>query len=192
MSSRQLSAILLLALLAGATRWWWMRLQDADRQSRGLPEAHSEYTLDNFDLLVMDQQGLPSFQVEARRLEKSPADGSVLLQQPTLYLFENGNKTWRIDARSAWISQDGEELLLKGNVLMRKGQNRNEILVRAQDLRIFPQQKLAQSSESVHISHAGTVMAGVGLKARLDLELFELLSEVKGRYEAPQSKKLQP
>lgn len=187
MSSRQLLAIIMLALLAGSTRWWLMRLQDADRQAGGPPDTRSEYTLDSFDLLVMDRQGLPSFQIESPHLEKMPMDGSVVIKSPRMYLFENGNKTWRIDAESGWIRADGEEILLQGNVLMTKGQDRDQFTIRAQDLRIYPQQELAQSSEPVHISRPGTVMAGVGLKARLDLGKFELLSEVKGRYEPPQS-----
>lgn len=178
---------LLLALLAGGTRWWLMRLQDADRQAGGLPEARSEYTLDNFDLLVMDKQGLPSFQVRSPYLEKMPVDGSVVLQQPRMYLFENGNKTWRIDAQSSWIRHDGEEILLQGDVFMTKGKDQEQLNIRAQDLKLYPQQELVQSSESVKISRPGTVMVGVGLKARLDLEKFELLSEVKGRYEPPLS-----
>jgi lipopolysaccharide export system protein LptC len=186
-SSRQLLAIFLLALLAGGTRWWLMRLQEANRQAGGLPDAHLEYTLDNFDLLVMDKQGLPSFQIESPHLEKTPVDGSVVLQQPRMYLFENGSKTWRIDAQSGWIREDGEEVLLLGKVLMTKGQDREQLIIRAQDLKIYPQQDLAQSSEPVDISRPGTVMAGVGLKARLDLEKFELLSEVKVRYEPLQS-----
>jgi lipopolysaccharide export system protein LptC len=181
-SSRQLLVILVLMLLAGGTRWWLTRMENVDGRTGGLPEARSEYTLDNFELLVMDKQGLPSFQVESEHLEKLPADDSVVLQSPSMYLFADGEKTWRIDAQSGWIRQDGEELVLRGNVLMSKGEEKERFIIRARNLRLYPQQELAESDEPVSLSRPGTAMRGVGLKARLDVEKFELLSEVKGRY----------
>jgi lipopolysaccharide export system protein LptC len=184
-SSQRWLAILLLALLATGTRWWLMRTQEADRAIGGLPDARSEYTLDNFDLLVMDKQGLPSFQIESPRLERVPNDGSSIVEQPRMHLFENGNKTWRIDAQSGWIRQDGAEILLQGEVLMTKGQGQDQFIINARDLKIFPRKELALSSEAVKIQRPGTVMAGIGLKARLDLEKFELMSEVEGQYEPP-------
>jgi lipopolysaccharide export system protein LptC len=184
-TNQKLLAILLLTVLAAGTRWWLIRMQDADQKAGSLPDARSEYTLDNFDLLVMNKQGLPSFQIESPRLERVPNDGSAIVEKPLMHLFENGNRTWRIDAESGWVRQDGEEILLQGKVLMSKGKAQEQIVVHARDLTLYPQKELAQSSEPVQISRPGTVMAGVGLKARLDLEKFELLSEVKGRYEPP-------
>ena len=64
-----------------------------------------------------------------------------------------------------------------------KGEEQQRFIIRAQDLRIYPQEDRAESDRPVHVSQPGTVLSGVGLKVRLDLEKFELLSEVQGRYE---------
>jgi len=184
-STRQALAIVLLILVATGSRWWLIQTREDDRRANALPAARSEYTLDNFDLLVMDKQGLPSFQIAAPHLEKQPSDGSVQVRKPLMHLFEQGVKTWRIEAQNGWVSADGEQVKLMGDVLMTKDMaNQQEpLVIRARDLKIFPQKERVESSEAVQINRPGTQINGIGLRARLKPEKYELLSEVKVRYE---------
>ena len=105
-ANRRLLTILLLTVLAAGTRWWMMRIQDTGQKAGGLPDARSEYTLDNFDLLVMDKQGSPSFQMESPHLEKLPMDGSTRVQQPQMHLFEDGKKAAREAKSFAAVTDD--------------------------------------------------------------------------------------
>ena len=79
---------LVLLVMAGLTRWLLLVVQDGDEDRQVLPDARSDYTLEEFDLLVMNRQGDPSFRIESPYLEKSPVDESVSLIQPLVFLFD--------------------------------------------------------------------------------------------------------
>lgn len=182
-NTRRLVQVTLLIALAGLTRWWLIS-REPDEGPEMLPTARSDYTLENFELLAMNDQGDPSFQVQSPYLEKVPEDGSVVLRTPVVHLYEEGQHRWRIDANSGWIRADGGEMELQGRVVLAQDEPRH-LTIRTQNLRIYPDEDRAHTDHPVRIERPDAQMDGVGLDAWLDSERIELLSEVKGHYEPP-------
>jgi lipopolysaccharide export system protein LptC len=175
-----------LLVMAGLTRWLLLVVQDGDEDRQVLPDARSDYTLEEFNLLVMNRQGDPSFRIESPYLEKNPVDESVSLSQPLVYLFDGGQQSWRINAEEGWIQADGDEIELRGRVVLGR-EFPGQLTIRTQNLRIYPNEDRAYTDQAVKIDRPGAELNGVGLEAWLDSERIEILSKVKGHYEPPKS-----
>jgi len=173
----------MLLVLAAATRWLLVSLADDDDAPR-LPSARSDYTLEDFDLQVMNDAGQPSFRVISPFLEKSPDDGSVTVDTPVVFLYDRGAENWRIDSASGWIRADGEELERRGDVVLDRRQP-EALTIRTPSLWIYPELEQARSQQAVRIERPGVTLEGVGMNAWLGSQRIELLSEVKGHYEPP-------
>ena len=182
LSSRKLWSIAVLLIAAGVSLWAARWLVGDRRSPLPLPTARSDYVLENFDLLIMNAEGIPRFRVESPYLEKNPADESVSLDQPHMWLFEAGNLSWEARAANGWIRADGEEILLTGEVELQE-QAGGDMRVETSQLTLYPEVHLAHSSAAVDLRQNGVWMDGVGLDADLSARRFEILSKVKGRYD---------
>ncbi|MDJ0654790.1 MAG: LPS export ABC transporter periplasmic protein LptC [Xanthomonadales bacterium] len=173
-----------IALLAATVTFWLAQWLNRDRERQlELPQARSDYTLESFDLLVMNEQGWPSFQVQSPHLEKNPGDRSVNIESPDLLLFDLGNPRWRVTAETGWISEDGKEILFGGAVEVVE-QMHPPVTVRTRDLTINPDTYIARSAAAVNVERPGMKLAGRGFSADLKRRRYEILNDVEATYDA--------
>lgn len=179
-ATRKLWTIAILLLAAGLSFWAvrWL----ARERPPPLPEARSDYALHAFALVVMNSGGLPSFRLEAPYLEKSPEDESLTVDEPHLWLFEEGQMRWQVRATRGWIRGDGEEIQLTGAVQLNE-QAGDGLALETTELTLFPDTRLASSGAPVALRQRDMRMHGLGLDADLNTRRFELLSQVRGRYD---------
>ena len=169
-----------LAVVA-ATTHWWLGLRESDATLGGLPEARSDYTLDEFALTVMNEAGERRFFITAPHLERNPEDDSTLLNEPQVTLFEANRKAWSGRSLQGWISAQGDELQLIGSVeLISDGEDQTHIETPL--LKFFPDDQLAQTDQRVKLSRPDLIMTGLGLDANLELKRWELLDDVQARF----------
>lgn len=172
------------ALLLGLTVWGVAVLDRSDRDKTALPGAQSDYLLEDFRMVAMDQAGLPSFQIEAPFLEKNPTDDSVAIREPELTLFLDGIVTWQIDAPEAWIDATGERIELPGAVLL-VSERAPRTQVQTSEVTVFPRRQQAISEAAVRVTRDNMFSRGIGFKADLSSQQFDILSQVEGYYEPP-------
>ncbi len=182
LSTRKRWAIVILLLAAGSSFWAARWLAGDRRAPSPPPAARSDYSLQTFDLLVMNGQGLPSFRVEAPYLEKSPHDESMSITEPRMWLFEAGDPSWKARADSGWIRADGEEIVLTGAVQLEQ-MSGDSLRVQTNELTFYPETRLAGSQAPVQLHRDGMRMDGLGLDADLKTRRFELLSQVRAHYD---------
>ena len=75
-----------------------------------------DYYIENFTATGMDENGNRSYILEAERMAHFPHDGTALLDQPHVIEYNPGLSPRHTYADSGWVSADGDEILLTGNV----------------------------------------------------------------------------
>lgn len=80
-----------------------------------------DYYVNNFTAIGMDDNGHRKYVLEAERLVHYPDDDTALLDNPHIIQYEPGQAPKHTYAESGWISSDGDEVLLTGNVRVIQG-----------------------------------------------------------------------
>lgn len=179
----QKNAFILTALVLALTLWLAARLRQPEAPAE-LPAARSDYVLEQFDLLVMDEQGEPSFRVQSPYLEKDPTDESLQIRTPHLTLFEAGQITWQMQSEQAWINREGDTVKMPGPVKLASKQTPLTI-VNTADVTVKPREHRARSDADVEVVRTDMRSQGVGFEVDLSRQQFDILSQVKGYYEPP-------
>ncbi len=179
---RTMSMGILAALAIGLQ--WWVLLQEQDQAHKTpLPDPRSDYTLTQFDLLVMNQSGEASFHITAPYLEKNPLDQSLSIMKPNILLYNQQSTEWTIQSESGWISEAGDLLRLDGVVNMVSGSEDDPVKIDGTDFVVIPDSKLVTSTEAVVMTRPMGLYQGVGFSADIRNNILEILSEVTARYE---------
>lgn len=88
-----------------------------DGKSRHDPD----YYMENFTAIGMDDEGRRKYVVEAERMVHYPDDDTALLDNPHIIQYEPGIAPRHSYSESGWMSSDGNEVLLTGNVRVIQG-----------------------------------------------------------------------
>lgn len=177
MNHRVVLGIVLL-LLAAATRGWLLSLRD-DPTDPPLPTVRSDYSLNNFDLWVADQQGLPKYRLSAPRLTQRSNDSQVEIDQPVISLFNNQELSWRVNADSAALDVTEDIVELKGQARMVS----SEQTITTQDLIINNRQQRAHSKDAARIEQGQDWMTGRGLSVDMAERRISLAADIVAHYE---------
>lgn len=168
-------ALALIALIA-VLRY----LRPPEPPPEALPEAQASYRLEDFDLTVMNPDGLPRFTVAAPSLARRPDDGSAMIEAPRMRLFTRGRPAWAITSERCWIADSGDEVRLLGDVRM-VGLGDEPVTVTTEALVVFPDTDQVRTDAAVVITGRRGTLQGVGMRGRLDVLAWELLSDVQAR-----------
>ena len=180
-------AILTLILIAGAlfSGWSVWKQNHADRSASGRP-GRSDYVLEEFELVSLDKQGRESFTLRAPRLSRHPDQKNIDIATP-LFLIppseNSGGDAWEVRAQNGWVSPDGDELRLRGNVRGKSmGNPADPTTMATQEMNIFPETRTATAHGPVVITRPGSILSGRGLQLNLATKRYSFKSEVRHRY----------
>ncbi len=178
-----IGGVLLLAAIVSAWSAWRQR-KPADVAAQD--DAKTDYVLHDFELIALDKTtGKESLVLRAPEMHRNRADQTSDITTPLFLLPDNGGLQWTLRAQTGWLSPEGDELRLRGDV---EGDSPVAPGVvpttfRTQSLNVFPQQNLAKTADAVSMTRPGIMQAGVGFEANLKNKQYKLLSKVKTRYE---------
>ena len=109
-------------ILLGLSLWLQYGIIESDPATVVKQNSHDpDYYIENFTTIGMDKRGRRKYILEAERLVHYPDDGTALLDNPHVIQYEEGQPPVHTYAESGWISANGEEVLLSGNVRMIQG-----------------------------------------------------------------------
>ena len=174
-------------LLLGAVVSGWSLLS---RTSKGPTEqvdisGRPDYLLNNFDLVVLDAAGKESFTLRAPRLARDPVLETMDVESP-LFLIpakQQNADGWQVRAKTGWISANGDELRLRGDVnAVSDGRQSDKITIDTQQLNVFPDTDRVDSAVQVTVNRPGSILRGNGLEVNLATKQYTLQSEVTSRY----------
>ncbi|HZH43690.1 MAG TPA: LPS export ABC transporter periplasmic protein LptC [Lysobacter sp.] len=180
-------SLLSIALLLGALLTGWAVLRQGDAPpAQPRASLRPDYVLNDFELVVLDREGREAFTLRAPTLVRDPAQKSLDIATPvfTLPPQKPDAAPWLVRAKTGWVSAEGDELRLRGDVVAnsRDAQDR-PLRMETQALNVFPERDLASTRSAVTITQPGLILTGRrGADARLDAKRV-ILHDVTARYE---------
>ncbi|MDO5506134.1 MAG: LPS export ABC transporter periplasmic protein LptC [Pseudoxanthomonas suwonensis] len=176
--------VTLLVLGAAVTGLLLWQKRPAAVQAK-VAEERSGYVLHDFELIALDENGKESFAVHAPHLQETPGARTLELKEP-LFLLPSTDvpgEHWELRARSGWVSDDQEEVRLRGEVVGTSPEGgTRQLTMNTGRLNVYPRQRRASSDDVVTLVQPGSTMTGRGMEALLSENRVTLQSEVKGRY----------
>jgi lipopolysaccharide export system protein LptC len=179
--------ILILVLLGAAlvTSMLVWRMQPQPKPPP--PEvARSDYTLENFELVTLDDEGKESFSVRAPKLVRDPQGKALTITAPKFSFPGKGKDggRWNASAGTAWVGPKGDKVRLLRDVDLVGPPGPLGVRTRMQtaQLEILPKRDYASSPAVVTITRGDSILTGKGLQANLATHRVEFLADVKGRY----------
>lgn len=171
-------ALVLTAMLASYGAWL-LRPSPPPSEDTGPPR--SDYTLDNYRLVVLNKLGKVSFISTGPYLARNPYDETLALNHPDFSFPDKGGQgDWIAHSESGWVSAKGDEVrlaravVLDGPVIAGKQQTH----MHTDRLTIFPKLQTAHSDLLVTITRGASILLGTGMNADMKNNRLELLSKV--------------
>lgn len=174
---------LALAVIAAAVGWsLWVR---TDADTAPVAGGRADYVLEDFELISLDREGREAFTLRAPRLNRDPAVRTLDIATPLFIIpsRDGGGTPWEVRSRTGWVSEDGNEIRLRGDVTATSTDEAGRPLrMDTQRLNVFPDAKRATSDVQVSLKQPGFILNGHQLEAKLDTKRV-FLKDIKARYE---------
>jgi len=122
--TERLLIVTLIAALAGLTFWMQSDLLFEPEDEPDFEQRHDpDYYIENFTAVGMDVDGNRQYVLEAARLVHFPDDDTALVDQPHIVQYEADRAPVHVYAETGWVSPDGDEVILTGNVRVIRGRD---------------------------------------------------------------------
>lgn len=109
--------------LVGFTAWMQSDLlgEPATKEEIITKSHDPDYYIENFTAVGMDTDGNRQYLLEADRMVHFPDDDTSLLDKPHIIQYVHGGAPTHIYSETGWVSADGDEVKLTGNVRVIRG-----------------------------------------------------------------------
>lgn len=181
-----LTGLALLASLSyGLLRW----VESEQRQPVLTESQEPTLIIERFRVVRLNVAGLRESAIEAPRLAQLPNNLGTRIEQPVLDWYQPDGQTreWRLQAEQGWISADQQSVRLEGEVTIVRTTDSGQppITITTRDVLVRPGERYAETAAPTRAVTPDGEFRAVGVRAWLDQERLELLSEVRGVYESP-------
>jgi lipopolysaccharide export system protein LptC len=178
-------AVVVLALVAAATQILvWFNRPPVDAQVYSGP-PRSDYTLADFTMNALDEQGKLSFAISGPRLARRGEDGSIYVTDPRYTLVDRDGLPWLGRSDAAWVDKGGTVMKLQGEVLLERRAEAGvqPATIRTADLTTWPKTGQLETAAPARIEQPGSILRGTGLRGDMNTNVLELLSDVHSTFE---------
>jgi lipopolysaccharide export system protein LptC len=132
-----------------------------------------------------DQEGTLAYRVDAERItffqfeRRDRAD----LTEPRIFFYQDKEPKWRTESRTGVAHNNGQRVVLQGDVHISELPEPGGIQLRTESITIKPREEYAETDKLVTITAGQNRTQGKGLRAYLNQDRVEILSQVKSSYE---------
>lgn len=178
-----------LALLASLS-YGLLRWVESELREPVLAESQEPLLIiERFRAVRLNVAGLRESVIEAPRLAQLPNHLGTRIEQPTLdwYQPERQIREWHLQAEQGWVAADQQAVRLEGKVTMVRAVDSGKppMTITTRDVLVRPSERYAETAAPTQAITSDGEFRAVGVRAWLDQERLELLSEVRGTYESP-------
>ncbi|UXI67495.1 LPS export ABC transporter periplasmic protein LptC [Tahibacter amnicola] len=187
MDRRRLVTIGAVILGAIATQLLVWLIRPVDEPPPFVGPPRSDYTLADFELNALDEQGRLAFTVTAPTLARRNDDGSLWVETPQFRLSGKDGDNWKGRSQTAWVTKDGTRMLLGGEVEMHRDTTDVARYARLEtrDVTAYPKDRKLETQAPATITQPGSILRGTGMKADLETHQLELLADVHASFARP-------
>ena len=180
MNWRGVLTLILLAIAIAAG--WAIVRQRADLRATGPADARPDYVLHDFEIITLYKEGGEGFTLQAPKLARTPDNHEMNIDQPTFLFPDRDGTRWRSRSATGWVNGEGDEVRLRGNVILDNPEGGKQMRVETDALNVYPNANRATSDQQVTITQPGATIRGRGLEAQLDSQRVTLKSEARATY----------
>jgi len=170
--------------LLGVTYWLNQQVQPGpatpDSSKRHDPDA----IVESFSATNLNEQGVPSFIMAAKKMLHYPDDDSTILEEPRITMLSPGQPAIHASSKSATISSRGDEVFLHDDVevLLEASKRQGSFNLQTDYLRIVPDRNLADSDRAVTLVGTNNIVHATGMELDNKTRILRLLSQVRSDY----------
>lgn len=151
----------------------------------------------DFDYYITDMSttrfsatGQPAWRLQASRVTHFPDGDIARLENPRFSYYSETSAPWQVTADNGTLSPDvgraEDRLELEGDVLLRQAlADGNFTDTSTEFLTVFTDSEEAVTAAPVLLQTPGTRLEGVGMRALLAQDFYELLNSVRGLHVPP-------
>lgn len=180
-AARGLLPLAAVALAAAASWWLYQQVSLEHAQRDGRHRHDPDAFADTIDLRTLNAAGRLEHRLWAVRMEHFPDDDSTTLEAPRLELYRPGEPTWQARANQGRVSSGGQEILLEGQVDIRRdgSASARPAQLATSRLRVFPDRDYAETDAAVTYRSTGLEVRSLGMRAHFDSGQVELPARVR-------------
>lgn len=151
-------------------------------------EERPDYVMEAFTMNATDEGGRAIYRVASPRMEHFQGQDLWLMETPRITYFVDSGEPWHVRAERGRAWNNVEDVHLQGDVEIRRagGADNLPANVDTSEVHLKPEERYAETDEPALYWRDGARVEAVGVRAYMDREILELLSDVRGRYDAPQ------
>ena len=167
-------------LAAGLVAVW---LQLSTRQAANAEDARSDLPDVAIELPVwqlFDDNGTIQHELRAARLEHWPGESQARLIEPRLQVNDIRQQRWQASARSGWIAEDQQHIVLEQQVTLQRDAAERGLVVTTEHLRFGRQGDVIETDRPVVLASGNWHFTASGLHAELGRHQLQLLGNVRG------------
>jgi lipopolysaccharide export system protein LptC len=156
-----ITSMVLLGALAGGSYWLAVRAHLLDPVEK-VATHDIDYYSDDFELVRMDVNGKPRYQLRAGRLYHYADDDSTKLVSPTLMTLGSDKPVVHLSAKDGDVSSGGDVVKLVGDVILKREPSANDpgLVAGASRMTIWPDDDIVRTDVPVHAVHGNSTMDG--------------------------------
>lgn len=188
LTAGRLRLLIALIIVAPLLVWWGFGGNTLTQTT-----ALREETSSTYDFFMRDtesrywgEDGSLQRSWESQEMHHYPARNSSQLLEPIAHMPQQDGGTYKIRANNGWLLDDQSEIQLAGDVEVNHNpQSGSGSVLTTSTLNVFPQRDYAETDAPVTLTRNGERTDSTGLEVYFDERRVELLSNVRGRYNAP-------
>ncbi len=143
------------------------------------PEPEADYYFLGTRSKHFDEQGRFSYEFQARRIEHFVSGDYTLVDAPTMMLYPEDGVPWMVQARQGRAEAGNDSFELWENVRVNRDTPDDPLQMKTEKLTLQPARNLATTEEDIVITNPRGRVDATGLKAYIDKNRLELLSNVR-------------
>ena len=189
MLSDRWKLIFVLLVVAGFSYWALEKLTEDDANKLSKLAHYPDYYMENFTTLTMNQDGTPKNRLNAVYMAHYPDDNTSELHKPEFEIYRVDRPPIIITADNGWVTSNNDVILLSGNVYLHQNDEFGDLKVEliAEDARVLVDQKYAETDNAATLITKRSVTNSIGMRAYLQEQRMEFLSNVQTTIEPRQS-----
>jgi lipopolysaccharide export system protein LptC len=185
---RTLSLFVLLVIAVISLLWESGPSDIPTAREPSMAERRSDYYLEGFRIVEYGKDGNAAKVLAGEVLTHYRDDDTADIVSPRLELQQPGGPRWTMQAERGWLSPGGEEIQLRGKVVMMRAAlpALPALRIDTQDVSLWPDAQRVQTDAPVSIIGPHWRVSAIGLESNIGERKLTLLHQVRAHYDTPE------